>query len=152
MLRSQQGADIERGGRKRVEVRKQQFMVFSVGNERLAARIDEVWGIEPWTGATTIPSTTPFVTSVIHRNDEMLPVYQLAEKFGHSGFQEGSLCLIIKHADGPLAICIDGRIPSLHTVDGARVRIHSGPDPDVLGTCTIGEEEIPIINLKTLGG
>lgn len=66
--------------------------------------------------------------------------------------QDGEpLCLVVKHVDGPLAICIDSQVPSLHMVARSAVQYRAGNDPDIAGTCIAGEEELPIINLTTLG-
>ncbi|WHZ21383.1 MAG: hypothetical protein OJF47_000495 [Nitrospira sp.] len=126
-------------------------VVFSVGGRRLAAKTEEIDGVVPWPGATLVPSDTPFVTSLIRREKGCLPVFDLAAKFNRA-IQEGeSLCLIVKHVDGPMAICIDPQVPSLHLVAQSAVRYRPDTDPDIAGTCVAGEEELPIINLTTLG-
>lgn len=105
----------------------------------------------PWTGSTAVPSDTPFVRALVRQEKGCLPVFDLAAKFNRP-LQDGEpLCLVVKHVDGPLAICIDSQVPSLHMVARSAVQYRAGNDPDIAGTCIAGEEELPIINLTTLG-
>lgn len=62
-----------------------------------------------------------------------------------------SLCLVVKHVDGPLAICIDAEVPSLQMVPRSSLQYQHGDDPDMAGSCVAGGEQLPIINLATLG-
>jgi chemotaxis signal transduction protein len=126
-------------------------VVFSVAGQRLAARTEEIGGVLPWPGATPVPSDTPFVTSLVRYEESCLPVFDLAAKFDRTVREEESLCLIVKHVDGPLAICIDSQVPSLHVVPRSEIRYQSGLDPDMAGSCVAGDEQLPLINLATLG-
>jgi hypothetical protein len=78
-------------------------------------------------------------------------VFDLAAKFNRTMREESALCLLVKHIDGPLAICIDSQVPSLHMVERSSMHYQSGNDPDIAGTCVADDEELPIINLTTLG-
>ena len=127
------------------------MVVFSVAGKRLAARAEEIGGVLPWPGTTPVPSDTPFVTSLVRYEDSCLPVFDLAAKFNRTVREEESLCLIVKHVDGPLAICIDGQVPSLHVVPRSEVQYQSGLDLDIAGSCVAGDEELPLINLATIG-
>ena len=151
MLRGQLRRHSEGSVKGSSEARRQDMVVFSVAGQRLAARIDEIGGVMPWPGAMAVPSDTPFVTSLVRQEKGCLPVFDLAAKFNRTMREDESLCLIVKHVDGPLAICIDSRVPSLHTVARSAMQYRVGNDPDIAGTCVVGEEELPIINLTTLG-
>ena len=78
-------------------------------------------------------------------------MFDLAAKFNRTMSEEAALCLLVKHIDGPLAICIDSQVPSLHMVERSSMHYQSGNDPDIGGTCVADDEELPIINLTTLG-
>ncbi|MGC3976052.1 MAG: chemotaxis protein CheW [Nitrospira sp.] len=131
--------------------RVQNMVVFSVAGKRLAARTEEIGGVLPWPGTTAVPSDTPLVTSLVRHEESCLPVFDLAAKFNRTVREEESLCLIVKHVDGPLAICIDSQVPSLHVVPRSSVQYQSGLDPDIAGSCVAGDEQLPLINLATLG-
>jgi len=151
MLRAQLRRQAQAGTKGKAEARMQGLVVFSVAGQRLAARTDEIGGVMPWPGSIAVPSDTPFVAALVRQEKRCLPVFDLAAKFNRVISGEEPLCLIVKHIDGPLAICIDSQVPSLHMVARSSVRYQNGNDPDIAGTCMANEEELPIINLTTLG-
>lgn len=151
MLRVQLRRQSQAGTKSAAEARMQGIVVFSVAGQRLAARTDGIGGVMQWPGATAVPSETPFVTSLVRQGKEYLPVFDLAAKFNRTMHVNEPLCLIVKHIDGPIAICIDPQVPSLHMVARSAMHYRSGIDPDIAGTCIAGNEELPIINLTTLG-
>ena len=151
MLRAQLRRQSHETGRGTTHARVENLVVFSVAGQRLAARTEEIGGVLPWPGTTPVPSDTPFVTSLVRYEESCLPVFDLAAKFNRTVREEESLCLIVKHVDGPLAICIDSQVPSLHVVPRSEIRYQSGLDPDMAGSCVAGNEQLPLINLATLG-
>ena len=112
---------------------------------------EEIGGVMPWPGAIPVPSETRFVTSLVRHEDRYLPVFDLAAKFQRTMHERESLCLVVKHVDGPLAICIDAEVPSLQMVPRSSLQYQHGDDPDMAGSCVAGGEQLPIINLATLG-
>lgn len=151
MLRAQLRRQSQGSTQGATEARIQNMVVFSVAGQRVAARTDEIGGVLPWPGATAVPSDTPFVTSLVRQEEGCLPVFDLAAKFNRRMQGEESLCLVVKHVDGPLAICIDSQVPSLHMVPRSAVQYHIGDDPDIAGSCLADDEQLPFINLATLG-
>ena len=151
MLRAQLRRQSQAGTKAAGQVRIQNMVVFSVGGKRLAARTEEIGGVFPWPGATAVPSDTRFVTSLVRHDETCLPVFDLAAKFDRKTQGVESLCLVVKHVDGPLAICIDSQVPSLHAVPRAALQYQLGDDPDIAGSCLAGDEQLPLINLATLG-
>lgn len=151
MLRSQLRRQSETTASGAPHARVQTIVVFSVAGKRLAARTEEIGGVLPWPGRTPVPSDTPFVSSLVRHEESCLPVFDLAEKFKCSVREEDSLCLIVKHVDGPLAVCIDAQVPSMHAVPRSEIQYQSSLDPDIAGSCAAGDEQLPLINLATLG-
>lgn len=151
MLRSQLRRQSHSTASGATHARVQNMVVFSVAGKRLAARTEEIGGVLPWPGTTAVPSDTPFVTSLVRHEESCLPVFDLAAKFNRTVGEGESLCLIVKHVDGPLAICIDAQVPSLHVVPRSEVQYQNGLDPDIAGSCVAGDEQLPLINLATLG-
>lgn len=133
------------------EGRPQHLVLFSVAGKRMAARTEEIAGIMPWSAAIPVPSETPFVTSLVRQEEGCLPVFDLAAKFERTMREGECLCLVVKHVDGPLAICIDAEVPSLQMVPCSSIQYRIGDDPDCAGLCVAGGEQLPIINLATLG-
>lgn len=128
------------------------LLVFSIGGERLAARTDDVGGIAPWTDSIPVPSRTPFVQAMLRREKELMPVYDLAARLNRSVQGDPLLCLVAKHADGPVAICIDGEMPSLHTIDAGALQSSTRIDLETIGSFNDGSGEIPVVAVQTLGG
>jgi chemotaxis signal transduction protein len=125
------------------------MVVFTVGGRRLAAKANDVGGIWPWTEADHVPSGTPFVSAVLRRGQDILPVYDLAAKLGVRVEGDDKLCMIAKHPDGPMAVCIDGHMPTLHLVDPASVRPVTGGSA-VEAMCQIAGQDIPVYALGRL--
>lgn len=127
------------------------LLVFSVGGRRMAARANDVGGIWPWTEVVPIPSGTPHITAVLRRGEDILPVFDLAGRLNVQVKGGALFCLIAKRKDGPMAVCIDGAIPSLQSVGEDSIRPVAWKDSDVIGTCRIEGEEIPVYSLAQLG-
>ena len=126
-------------------------MVFSVGGMKLAARTEDVGGVSPWTGTIPVPSRTPFVQAMLKRENHVMPVYDLAARLSRTLTGSPLLCLVARHLDGPMAICIDADVPSLETVEVAAIRPNGRGDIESLGSVTIGENEVAIVALQRLG-
>ncbi|WP_447974014.1 chemotaxis protein CheW [Nitrospira sp. Kam-Ns4a] len=126
-------------------------VLFSVGGRRLATRVEEVGGVRPWAEAMPVPSDTPYVNALLRYGEEVLPVYDLAARLGVQVEGEASLCLVARHRRGPLALRIDPDLPTIHAVELAAVRPAASPDPDCLGVCPIGGQDVLLYSLAALG-
>ncbi|HSQ52210.1 MAG TPA: chemotaxis protein CheW [Nitrospiraceae bacterium] len=140
-------------GQQRVQGTKRLWnvMVFSIGGMKLAARTEDVGGVSPWTQTIPVPSRTPFVQAMLKRDNLAMPVYDLAARLSRKQIGSPLLCLVIRHLDGPMAICIDADMPSLETVDAAVIHPNSSRDIESLGSVTIGEHDVTIVALQRLG-
>ena len=126
-------------------------VVFSVGGMKLAAQTEDVGSVSPWTESIPVPSRTPFVQAMLKRDNRVMPVYDLATRLSLKPQGDPLLCLVARHADGPMAICIDADVPSLETVDVVAIRPSSSEDIETLGMVTIGGEDVAIVALQRLG-
>ena len=126
-------------------------VVFSVGGKKLAARTEDVGGIAPWIDPVPVPSRTPFVGAMLKREKDVMPVYDLATRLSREPEGDPLLCLVARHVDGPMAICIDGIIPSLHNVDIAQIVPSQRLDLETLGSFMDEGQEIDIVALQRLG-
>ncbi|MDP1946286.1 MAG: chemotaxis protein CheW [Nitrospirota bacterium] len=126
-------------------------VVFTVGGMKLAARTEDVGGVSPWTDSIPVPSRTPFVQAMQKRDHQVMPVYELANRLSRTLQGDPLLCLVARHVDGPMAICIDAAVPSLETVDAAAIRPTINGDLETLGSVTIGGEDVTIVALQRLG-
>ena len=126
-------------------------VVFSVGGMKLAARTEDVGGVSPWTESIPVPSRTPFVHAMLKRDNHVMPVYDLAARLSRKLTGSPLLCLVARHLDGPMAICIDADVPSLETVDATAIRQNGRGDIETLGSVTIGENDVAIVALQRLG-
>ena len=126
-------------------------MVFSIGGVKLAARTEDVEGVSPWTEIIPVPSRTPFVQAMLKRDNHVMPVYDLAARLSCTVQGEPLLCLMARHLDGPMAICIDADVPSLETVDATAIRPTGRGDIETLGSVTIDGNDVTIVALPRLG-
>jgi len=123
----------------------------SVGGKRIAVRAGEVGGVSPWTEAMPVPSLTPYVNAVVRQGDEILPVFDLARLLMVQIPKTERLCLRAKRQDGPMAVCIDADVPTLHQVEAREIQPPPPGASGVIGRCAIGEEDVPIYSWATLG-
>ena len=126
-------------------------VVFSVGGVKLAARTEDVGGVSPWTESIPVPSRTPFVQAMLRRDNHVMPVYDLAARLRRKLIGSPLLCLVARHLDGPMAICIDAAVPSLETVDATAIRPNGRGDVETLGSVTIAGNDVAIVALQRLG-
>ena len=126
-------------------------VVFSVGGKKLAARTEDVGGIAPWIEPLPVPSRTPFVGAMLKRDKDVMPVYDLGGRLSRHPEGDTLLCLVARHVDGPMAICIDGVIPSLHNVDVAQILPSKHLDLETLGSFREEGQDIEIVALQRLG-
>lgn len=124
---------------------------FSVGGRPLAARVEEVGGVWPWTDAMPVPSDTPYLNALLRHDEEVLPVYALAARFNVRVEGAASLCLVAKHHKGPLALQIDPDLPTVHRVELASIRPGASSERDCLGSCLIEGQDVPLYSLRALG-
>ena len=127
------------------------LMVFSIGGVKLAARTEDVEGVSPWTEIIPVPSRTPFVQAMLKRDNHVMPVYDLATRLSRTLQGEPLLCLMARHLDGSMAICIDADVPSLETVDVKMIRQIGRGDIETLGSVMIGGDDVAIVALQRLG-
>ena len=126
-------------------------VVFSVGGMKLAARTEDVGGVSPWTESIPVPSRTPFVQAMLKRDNNVMPVYDLATRLSRTLQGDPLLCLVARHLDGPMAICIDADVPSIETVDATAIRPNGRGDIETLGSFTIDGDDVAIVALQRLG-
>jgi chemotaxis signal transduction protein len=126
-------------------------VVFSVGGIKLAARTEDVGGVAPWIEPVPIPSRTPFVGAMLKRDKDVMPVYDLAMRLQREPEGDTLLCLVARHVDGPMAICIDSVIPSLHNVEVNQISQSLRMDLETLGSFKDEGQNIDIVALQRLG-
>ncbi|HXH85725.1 MAG TPA: chemotaxis protein CheW [Nitrospira sp.] len=126
-------------------------VVFSVGGIKLAARTEDVGGVAPWIEPVPIPSRTPYVGAMLKRDKDVMPVYDLAMRLQREPEGDTLLCLVARHVDGPMAICIDSVIPSLHNIEVNQISQSTRMDLETLGSFKNEGQNIDIVALQRLG-
>jgi len=126
-------------------------VVFSIGGMKLAARTEDVGGVAPWIDTVPVPSRTPFVGAMLAREKDVMPVYDLATRLHREPEGDTLLCLVALHVDGPMAICIDAVIPSLHNVEVGQIVPSKRLDLETLGSFADDGQDIDIVALQRLG-
>ena len=133
------------------EKRAWTVVVFSIGGIRLAARTEDVGGVAPWIDPVPVPSRTPFVGAMLAREKDVMPIYDLGTRLRREPEGDTLLCLVARHVDGPMAICIDAVIPSLHNIEVGQIVPSKRMDLETLGSFTDEGEDIDIVALQRLG-
>ncbi len=126
-------------------------VVFSVGGVKLAARTEDVGGVSAWSEPVPVPSRTPFVGAMLKREHDVMPVYDLATRLQREPKGDDLLCLVARHVDGPVVICIDSVIPSLHSIEVSQITSSKHMDLETLGSFSENGEDIDIVALKRIG-
>jgi hypothetical protein len=88
---------------------------------------------------------------MLKRENHVMPVYDLAARLSRKLIGSPLLCLVARHLDGPMAICIDADMPSLETVDATAIRSNGSEDLETHGTVTIAGNDVAIVALQRLG-
>ena len=140
-------------GQQQAQVTKRSWnmLMFSIGGMKLAARTEDVVGISPWTRSIPVPSRTPFVQAMLKRDNQVMPVYDLATRLSRKPQGEPLLCLTARHIDGLMAICIDAEVPTLETMTAADIRQTGSDDIETLSSVTIDGNDVAIVALQRLG-
>ena len=126
-------------------------VVFSVGGMKLAARTEDVGGVAAWGEPVSVPSRTPFVGAMLKREKDVMPVYDLATRLEREPEGDTLLCLVARHIDGPMAICIDSVIPTLHSIEITQIVPSKRMDLETLGSFSEDGRDIDILALQRLG-
>lgn len=135
-----------------VEAKKSwNVVVFSVGGRKLAARTEDVGGVAAWVEPVPVPSRTPFVGAMLKREKDVMPVYDLATRLQREPEGDALLCLVARHIDGPMAICIDSVIPTLHSIEINQIVPSKSMDLETLGCFSEDGSDIEIVALQRLG-
>lgn len=131
--------------------RSSQLLVFSVGGRQLAMKALDVASISPWCESISIASQTPFVTAVVRQGQTLMAVFDLAASLHLTVHGSSPLSLRVKHPLGEMVMCIDEKMPILHTCDPATLQTYHGKDVPAEGSYTNGLDEIPILSVSRLG-
>jgi chemotaxis signal transduction protein len=127
------------------------LVVFAIGGRRLAARAQHVGGVRPWISEMPVPSRTPFVGAIVRDGEELLPVFDLAGRLSLEPVRISPWCLILKRADGPVVVRVDGEMPQIQAVRADTLRPPEKSAPDFDAVCRIGTEEVSVLSVMTLG-
>lgn len=98
----------------------EQLVVFQLGNEEYAVAIDKVKEIIRYKEATKLPSTPPYMEGIINLRGKVIPVVDLAKRFGlERELTEGKQAVIIEAAGQEVGVVVDGVTEVLRIDDSA---------------------------------
>ncbi|MDY5577707.1 MAG: chemotaxis protein CheW [Lachnospiraceae bacterium] len=91
-------------------------VVFKLGNELYGVDINLVQGIEREQQVVRVPNTVSYIKGIINLRGEIIPVYDLKEKFQmkHDS-EEESQYVIVKVKNSKLALEVDG-VKEIHDI------------------------------------
>ena len=79
-------------------------------------------------------------------------MFDLSAILGVAVKGDAPFCLVAKNGKGPMAICIDEDIPSIHSIEQSSIMPSAGEEPGVVGSCLVGSEQIPVYSFLHMGG
>ena len=95
-------------------------------------------GMLPQAETIPVPSRTSFMQTTLRRDNHVMPVNDMGARLSCT-VEGGPLsCLVARHLDGPMAICIDADVPPFEAVDAAAIRMNGREDVGSLGSVTLG--------------
>jgi purine-binding chemotaxis protein CheW len=98
----------------------EQLVVFRLGKEEYAVAIDKVKEIIRFQEATRLPNTPPHMEGIINLRGKVIPVVDLAKRFGlQRGRTEGKQAVIIEAAGQVVGVIVDGVTEVLRIDDSA---------------------------------
>lgn len=98
----------------------QQLVVFALSGEEYAASISQVKEIIRYGGATKLPDTPEFMDGIINLRGKVIPVVDLAKRFGLTRKTTGEAQAIIVEAAGrEVGMVVDAVSEVLRIDDGA---------------------------------
>lgn len=87
---------------------EEQLVVFRLGKEEYAVSISQVKGIIHNQGATKIPSAPEYMEGVINLRGKVIPVAELATRFGiEARYETDSRIIIVETAGQEVGIVVD---------------------------------------------
>ncbi|MCL6631997.1 MAG: chemotaxis protein CheW [Alicyclobacillus herbarius] len=110
-----------------------QAVMFRLGEERFAVEARQVVSVEPYQGVQRVPGTLPFLLGVTTVRGEVIPVFDLAVRFGYAdgqgGQEEGaSKLIVVRTGKHTVAFAVDDVLDVLNLEGDALV-----PPPDLVG-------------------
>lgn len=98
----------------------EQLVVFQLGNEEYAVSIAQVKEIIRYGGATKLPNTPEHMEGIINLRGKVIPVVDLAKRFGLArGETDGAQAVIVEAAGREVGVVVDGVTEVLRIEDGA---------------------------------
>jgi purine-binding chemotaxis protein CheW len=98
----------------------EQLVVFQLGSEEYAASISQVKEIIRYGGATKLPNTPEHMEGIINLRGKVIPVVDLAKRFGLAqAKQAGTQALIVEAAGREVGMVVDVVSEVLRLEDGA---------------------------------
>lgn len=110
----------------------EQLVVFQLRNEEYALTIAKVKEIIRYSGATRLPDTPAYLEGIINLRGKVIPVVDLAKRFGLArGKQDGMQALIVEAAGREVGVVVDQVTEVL--------RLDEGDIEQAQGACQAGE-------------
>lgn len=136
----------------------EQFVSFWIGNSTFAVQIMCVREIRAWAGFTKLPNTPPHIIGMINLRGDIIPVVDVALRFGNPPTDvNSSKVVIVVSVNGKLSgLLVDG-VSDILSINEQAIR----DVPQLEGTSqqrflksliTIEEEMIAIVNVDELVG
>ncbi|WP_298914993.1 chemotaxis protein CheW [uncultured Algimonas sp.] len=140
------------------ETNRAEFVTFTVGEQRFCIDIMSLREIRGWSPATPLPDTPDYVLGVVNLRGTVLPIIDLAERFGLPGAEPNARSIImITNVDGKLAGLLADSVSDIITIDPSEVQAAPNYKEDsrsmyVAGLVARDDEMIGLVSLPDVVG
>lgn len=133
-----------------------EFVIFSVAKQTFCLEITQIHEIRRWSPVTVMPHSPPDVMGVMNLRGAVIPIFDLATRFGLGSTQQNdrNVVIVSSIADKAVGLLVDSvsEIISIRTDD-----IKETPDVKseatrecVQGVISIEGEMVRVLNLKSV--
>ena len=133
-----------------------QFVAFSIGEQKFCVDIMQVREIRAWTGATALPNSAEYVRGVINLRGHIVPVVDLKARFGlgDTDTEKGSVIVIVMIDEKLHGLLVDG-VSDILDVDPDKIAPAPGTELNgrggfLQGIITDSDEMVAVIALERL--
>ncbi|WP_417722776.1 chemotaxis protein CheW [Salipiger sp.] len=133
-----------------------EFITFSAGNQSFCLEITQIREIRRWTPVTRLPHTPDDVLGVMNLRGAVIPIFDLAARFGLGSTADNERNVVIVTASGDTTVGL--LVESVSEILSVRKSaIQETPDlkseaarQAILGVISVGETMVRVVNLDAV--
>ncbi len=133
-----------------------EFITFSAGGQSFCLEITQIREIRRWTAVTALPHTPDDVLGVMNLRGAVIPIFDLAARFGlgKTPSNERNVVIVAAVAGTTIGLLVES-VSEILSVE--KSRIQETPDiksdatrHSILGMISVGESMVRVVNLEAV--